>query len=149
MSQFAAGTGEGILTMIMLLPVACGFFHLFAMIPVCIKSEVWLGILYTVLMFGFNLAAFFCELYGNGPLCEGTAGILSGSALSVLITAFYRIIAQLFYGALKSSEKEDGLPIKRKGIDEPTTSDETKPFPVEFKDYSYDYTYSDAEQPQD
>jgi hypothetical protein len=144
MSQIASPTPGGLIGMTILLPIGASFFHLLAMLPVCFKRKAWAAIAYVILMCGFNLASFFCELYGNGPLCEKTTGILSGMTLGVLIAAFYRVFAQVFYTSLKESEKDDGLPLKRRGIADPSSSVDAKPFPVEFDDYSYDYTDSDS-----
>jgi hypothetical protein len=139
-------TSSGIITLGILIPICSAFFHFFAMVPVCVKRKLWSGLAYCFLMLGFNVAATFVDMYGNGPICEGTAGILSGSSVGVLLYAFYRVFVQVFYTELKKAERDDGLPLKRRKIDDPSSSDVNKPFPVEFKDYSYSYTYSESDK---
>jgi uncharacterized membrane protein (DUF441 family) len=139
-------TPSGIITLGILFPIFSGFFHLFAMIPVCVKRKIWAAIGYCFLMCGFNIAAILVDMYGNAPICQGTTGILSGSSVAVLLYAFYRVFVQVFYAELKKAERDDGLPLKRRKIDDPSSDDVNKPFPVEFKDYSYSYTYSDSQK---
>jgi hypothetical protein len=139
-------TPSGIITLGIFFPIFSGFFHLFTMIPVCIKRKIWSAIAYCFLMFGFNVASIFVDMYGNGPICQGTTGILSGSSVAVLLYAFYRVFVQVFYVELKKAERDDGLPLKRRKMDDPSSDDINKPFPVEFKDYSYSYTYSESEK---
>jgi len=138
-------TPAGLLTLGVLIPLGASFFHFCAMVPVCIRRKLWAAIGYCLLMLAFNIAGVFVETFGNPAICQGTTGILSGSAVSVLVYAFYRVFVQVFYTDLKKSEREDGLPLAtaRRTWGDPD-DEEGKPFPVEFKDYSYSYTYSDG-----
>jgi hypothetical protein len=146
MGQVSSPTAGGIITMTILFPFGAIFFHFLAMWPICIKRQMYSALVLLTVMHGANIAHFYIELYLNAPLCAGTLGILTGATLAVLVMAVYRVAAQLFYLALKTHEIEDGLPLKKRSKDDPPSSDSDKPFPVEFKDYSYDYTYSDARE---
>jgi hypothetical protein len=146
LTQLDNPTAMGMITMTILLPIGASFFNLFAMVPVCFKRKLWMGILYSFLMCGFHVCAIFVELYANAVLCDGTSGIFTGTALSILVFAFYRVFVQMFFVSLKLAEKEDDLPLKKRRDGDPDSDDPTKPFPVEFKDYSYDYTYSDPQE---
>jgi hypothetical protein len=149
-TEYNAPTSKAIITYALVIPLGATFFHLMAMFPVLIVRKLWLGLGYLVLMDGFMLASQFIEIAGNGFLCDMTQGMLSGSALAVLFFAFYRVFVQLYFGELKLSDKGEKLDVigvirRAKRLGDESSSKETKPLPLQFADYSYDYTYTGSE----
>lgn len=131
-----------------LFPMLFPAFHFFTMIPVCIYRKIWVGLIYLICCFVLNIGHMLIDWFANDSICAGTKGYLSGSSLSVLVFAFYRVVVQLFYTELKKSERSDGLPIKPRRLSELSSSELRKPLPIEVSDYSYSYTYTESESDQ-
>jgi hypothetical protein len=157
LSQFANPTGIGLVGFGLFIPLFSIVFFWMSMIPVCIirfRDPMKLGkgigaiisaIAYVTLVAGLNVASIFAELFLNGAICIGTVGILSGSSLSVLFFAFYRVFVQVWFTVLKKHEIDDGLPTRPKKAEDESSSEQYRALPVEFSDYSYGYTYSSEE----
>ena len=96
-------------------------------------------------MLALKLGSMYIEIWLNSQICQGAQGYISGMGLSVLVFCFYRMVVQLYYLALKKSERDDGLPPKKKPIDATSSSEKDKPMLINISDYSYSYTYTDSE----
>ncbi|OHT03485.1 hypothetical protein TRFO_29152 [Tritrichomonas foetus] len=142
--MFSKENAAGVILMGIAVPIGCSIFHFLAMLPVVLYRKMWLGVLYLFLMAAFNIGYQVIDLFLNGPLCNASSGWFSGSSLAVLVFAFYRVVVQLFFTELKKAEKDDGLPVRKRRLSEPSSSELNKPLPVELSDYTYSYTYTDT-----
>ena len=135
----------GIMLMGIGIPVAVSAFNLLGMLPVVLYRKLWTCVLFLLAMFILKVGTLALELFLHGIICQGTEGYFSGQGLSVLIFCFYRMVTQLYYMALKKAERDDGLPPKRKLLDETSSSEKNKPMAINISDYSYSYTSTDSD----
>jgi hypothetical protein len=154
LTQIANPSALGLVGYALFIPVFAVFFFWLVEVVVCVfrfydptQPDKWRGemataIVQVTLTCGLNFGSLLIEIFVNGPICKGTSGILSGSSVSVLLFAFYRVFMQVYFSALKKSESRDGLKAQPKGLNDESTDEQYRALPVEFSDYSYGYTYS-------
>jgi hypothetical protein len=126
------------------LPIGAALFHVAVMVPVCLVRHLPMLLFYCGMMAVTNIGSLFVDLYLNGPLCMSTDGILTGASLSVLLFAFYRVFAHLFFLNLKRGEVKDGLGVDAARANAANKRDEFKPLPIELSDYTYDYSAAES-----
>lgn len=135
-------TRVGLMFLGIVVPVGCSSFYFLSMIPVLIYRKEFLGLVYLIFITICNIGHQIFNLTIHGLLCTKTLGYFSGSSLSVVIFAFYRIFVQLYFQRLKEAERFDGLTEKRRLSEELSNL----PLPIEISDYSYSYTYTDSNE---
>jgi hypothetical protein len=154
LSQLSHPTAIGLIFFGLFLPIFSAVFFWMSMIPVCIirfrnppppgkgAVDITKGIVVVTLLAGSSIASTCLEVFGNAPICVGTAGIMTGPSISLLFLAFYRVFVQVWYSILKPHEVNDGLPVRPKKLEAESSSEQYRALPLEFSDYSYGYTYS-------